>query len=248
MKDRIRVGGEGILALVFAAERRPTLGSLAELIGQDHINQHISLSNQAPAEAGWAELLVQGLTFDCLGLAPGKPAPSPPEGALLGLESRPSGPAVVLQLAPHLAGAGGMVPVVRVLAGLGAELAKLDGVEAVCWQPACSWMAPAFYRKVIADWLEGGPFPAPGLTSLHREPDGSMVSVGLDFMIGQELCFASQSGPRPAPMTRIGTRLISTLVEKGPLSSPQEFTGPAGERVQAVPIRKGQLLRIELMQ
>jgi len=219
---------------------------LSALAARTDLSLRFSLSHIAPIDQGWAELLAQGMTFDCLGLAPAESAVTPQPGALLGLESYPAGEVLALQPGPHLEGGRGMMPVVRMLAGLGVELAQLQGVAAVCWNPARSWMAPAFFRKVVADWLAGGPFPALGLTTLHRDAEGAMVSIGLGFLVGQDLRFDPGSGLHPAALARIAVRLIHALVENGALETAQEFTGPEGERLLAMPSRGGQQLRISL--
>jgi hypothetical protein len=184
------------------------------------------------------------MTFDCRGLAPAAAARFPEPGTLLGLDKPPPGEAVGLAPGPHLAEGRGLLPVVRVLAGLGAVLAGLPGVLAVCWNPAGSWMAPDYFRKTAFDWLGGGAFPALGLTTLRRERNGAMVSHGLELLIGQELRFEPDAELAPAQVARIAVRMIHELVEQGPLAEAGEFAGPAGEPLLAVPVREGTQLRV----
>jgi hypothetical protein len=166
----------------------------------------------------------------------------PPDGALLGLDQRPAGEAIALRLGPHLAQGGALLPVMRVLAGLGARLSTLPGVAAVCWGPARSWMAPAYFQKIVADWLAGGPFPALGLTTLHRLEDGAMVSHGLEHFIAQELRFEPGHGLEPASIARIAVRLINELVANGPLRDAIEWIGPGRERLLAAPRADGAMI------
>lgn len=238
--------GGAILSLLFAQGQRPGVDSLADLAAQGGDGVGFTLSHLPGDGGNWVELLAGGLTYDCHGLAPGDPLAVPGKGALLGLESVPAGEAIGLGPAPHLAEGMAMVPVVRVLAGLGAELARLPGVEAVYWHPAHCWMAVDYYRRVVGSWLGGGAFPALGLTSLQREPDGAMVSVGLALLTGQELRFEPDRTLAPAAVARIAVRLIHSLIESGPLSHRSEAEGPEGERLVIEPVRRGRQLRVTL--
>ncbi len=151
---------------------------------------------------------------------------------------------VSLAPGPHLAGGAGLVPVLRVLAGLGARLAGLPNVLAVVWSPAGSWVAPDLFRRSVADWLEGGAFPGLVLTALEQEHNGAMVSRGLALLTGQELRFEPDKHLPTAAMARLAVRLIHELVQSGPLRQERDFTGPAGEHLLAVPVRDGSELRI----
>lgn len=236
-------GGEGriLLSLVFAPGHRPDADSLARLAGSAESSPRFSLSHIAPVGEGWAELLSMGLTFDCRGLAPAAPAPLLADGALLGLEHPPAGEAIGIGPGPHLADGAGMIPVLRVLTGLGVQLAALPGIQAVRWNPARCWMPADYFRKVVSSWLGGGVFPALGLTSLQRESDSAIVSVGLDLLVGQELRFESSANFAAADIARIAVRLIHALIETGPLHSAHDFVGPDGETLQVTPTHGNQL-------
>lgn len=234
-----------ILALIFAAGTRPDIDALAELSRRDSLATPFALSH-VPDGENWAELLAAGLSFDCRGVAPGQPAAFPGSGAMLGLHEIPAGETIVLQPAPHLAEGRGMLPIVRVLAGLGVQLASLSGVLAVHWVPARCWMTPKYFCGVIETWLEGGVFPSLGLTSLQREHDGAIVSAGLDYLIGQELRFEPDRRLVPAAAARIAARLTNELVATGPLQREVEVTGPDGEVLKAEPVRRGRQIRLTL--
>jgi hypothetical protein len=156
----------------------------------------------------------------------------------------PAGEVVSLAPGPHLAGGAGLVPVLRVLAGLGARVADLPDVLAVVWSPAGAWVAPDLFRRSVADWLDGGAFPGLVLTALERERNGAMVSRGLALLTGQELRFEPDKRLPTAAMARLAVRLIHELVQSGPLQQERDFTGPAGEHLLAVPVRDGSELRI----
>jgi hypothetical protein len=240
------LGCAAVLSLVYASGQRPTLGALAELTARPGAMQHFSISHMPQGDAVWAELLSAGLTYDCRGLAPGEPAPPPGRGTMLGLPEIPEGEAITLEPAPHLAEGRGLLPVVKVLAGVGAELAHLPGLTGVFWQPARCWMTAKYFRGVVAEWLGGGAFPALGLTALQREKDGAMVSAGLDFLIGQELRFEPDRRLVPAAIARIAMRVIHSLIESGPQLERADYIGPDGERLLLEPIKDGRQLRVLL--
>ncbi len=235
---------DALLSLIFAKGHRPTVDAL-RIPGDSSAGLvKFAISHAPDPGQGWVELLALGLTFDCTGLSPAAPAPVPARGALLGLETMPDGEAVSLQPGPHLSEGRGLLPVVRVLAGMGVALATLPGVVAVCWPPAGSWMEPGYFRRIVGDWFAGGAFPALGLTSLQRESNGAMVSVGLGLLIGQELRFEPERSLSASAAARISVRLINELILHGPVDSAAEFEGPDGERLLAVPVREGQQLRV----
>ena len=152
--------------------------------------------------------------------------------------------AITLRPGAHLAGGGNLLPVVRSMVDVAAALVALPEVQAVVWHPARSGMAPAYFAQVVGKWLEGGPFPALGLTALAREVDGGLRSEGLAFFTGQELRIEPVRDESPAQAAKIAIRLINTLVTIPPVFAPCEFTGPGGERLNAEPSGNGRFIRI----
>lgn len=242
--DSTNGGEEAILSLVFANGARPDAEAVAGIEHGFGWPGSYTVSHRPDPAEGWLELLASGLTFDCGGLAPAPAGMLPPRGALLGLDTAPMGEAIWLAPGAHIAAGRGLLPIVRVLAGIGSRLATLPELKAVCWQPAGSWMEPGYFRRVVQDWLDGGAFPALGLTSLRRESNGAMVSLGLGLLIGQELRFEPERALPAATIARISVRLIHELIASGPLLEPHEFQGPNGEALLAVPVRDGQQLRV----
>ena len=241
-----KAGGTGaaVVSLLFAQGQRPDAAALHALAARGEGALHFAVSHQPDPAEGWLELLATGLTFDCRGLAPAEPQPAPPSGTLLGLTVQPAGEAVSLAPGPHLLEGGGLLPVVRVLAGLAVELSRLPGVVAVCWHPARSWMEPGYFRQTVGAWLDGGAFPALGLTTLLREGGSGMTTVGLALLTGQELLLESMDVFSPGASARIAMRLVHELVLHGPLVAPGDFIGPAGETLRAVP--DGRFVRVSL--
>lgn len=235
---------DAVLSLVFAKGHRPDVTDISALASAADPVLPFSISHEPPVRQGWLELLALGLTFDCAGLAPAAAAKAPPPGPLLGLDIRPQGEAISLRPGPHFAEGRALLPVVRTVAGLGARLSTLPGLLAVCWRPARSWMAPGYYQKIVGNWLAGGPFPALGLTTLHRQADDVMVTHGLDYFIGQELRFEPGHGREPAAIARIAVRLMNELIQSGPLRQAEQLVGPGGEAVRIEPRSDGAMVNV----
>lgn len=232
------------LSLVFAPGQRPAAGVIADHLCLPDAALPAATVSHAPADGHWIELLSSGLTFDCAGLAPGPAAALPPAGAAIGMSGNPGGEAITLAPGPHLSGGAGLLPVLRIMAGLGARLAGLPGLLAVIWSPAGTWVEPATFVRAITAWLGGGAFPALALTGLERESNGAMVTRGLGLLCGQELRIEPDRRLEPAAIARIAVRLIHDLITVGPIERELDLAGPAGEALLAVPVRGGNEVRI----
>ena len=166
-----------VAALLFDRALRP---AITDVEAQARATGAFAVTHR-DADAGQAELLCDGLTFDCHGLAPGEAL-----GMTTGLQqvALPADFAVndlalvTLRPGPALTGAGQLLPVVRMLAGLVLALDGLPGLRAVAWLPARLAMSPAWFAEAIGAWLKGGPFPALALTALARSERG-FASQGL---------------------------------------------------------------------
>lgn len=236
------------MSLLFAAGMRPRADDL-ERLAATRLGEGLtfSISHRAETNAGWLELLAQGLTFDCSGLMPGDPAPMPPAGQFYGVDpalAQRDLVAVGLHAGPHLAAGAGLLPLVRTIARLGARLAALPGLAAISWHPAQSWIEPAYYVRIVSEWLRGGAFPALGLTSLQRASNGTLTSLGLAFLIGQEIELVPPAGTPVADAARLAVRIIDGLVTSGSMDVAGELAGPAGEVLDAIPDAVRQVLRI----
>lgn len=198
-------------------------------------------------EDRWLELLVSGLTFDLTGLAGGGPAAMPARAHLYGVApSVAEGPleAITLMPGPHLAGGGSMLPVVRMLAWLAAQLAKLPGTRAVAWHPARCWSAPHHFRDVVLRWIEGGVFPGFGLAAITPMADGGLQTEGLALFTGQELRIEPDMAADRAAAAKITLRLLHMLVENGWIDVAEQVTGPAGEKLRLEPSANGRFVRV----
>jgi hypothetical protein len=233
-----------LLSLNFASGSRPALAALTAL-GAAEGPAHFVVTHAAQDGAvHWAELLSSGLTFDCLGLAPGAAIGESPCNTLLGLKSLPAGEAIALRPGPHIADGAALQPVLRVLLALADSLATLPGVAAVCWWPSQSAMEPKYFRRIVQDWLSGGAFPALGLTTLEVLPDGALNSRGLNFFVGQELAVQPGVAAKPEQCAQLAVRLIDRLITEGALSEPRAFAFDGLPPVIVAPVDGGRMLRV----
>lgn len=212
--------GAPVAALLFDPALRPSLADLAAL---SRATGAFAVTHQ-DAVAGQAELLRDGLTFDCHGLAPGEARrmDTPLQRVALAADFAIGDQALLtLGPGPHLAGAGQLLPVARMLAGLVIALADLPGLHAVVWLPARLAMSPQWFTEAIGVWLRGGPFPALALTALARSDHG-LASQGLSYFVGQEFVFSGKDGILRESDARGAVRLTDWLVAHGRVDSPRE--------------------------
>lgn len=244
------------LYMVFSAGTRPDAATLRAAVADiprirvshdPEVADDGSVVDEA-VPTDWLELLIDGLTFDCLGLAPAAPADLPPAAHRFdvpeGLQLD-SCEALELRPGPHLSGGERSLPIVRTLAGLASMLAgKLEGFAGVIWPPASSFVGVGFFRSTVDAWLSGGPFPALGLTAFTRTMDGGLQSIGLDWFIGQEVRIEPGLAEDAPSAIRLGIRLVNQLVASGPIGRPEEITGPDGHPLRLVPSEDGRLVCI----
>lgn len=196
----------------------------------------------------WLELLRDGLAFDLVGLDPGEGVPIPATEHLFDVAEAP-GPArhEALQLAPghHLAGGERTMPVTKGLVALARDLARyFDDIEAIIWPPAMSVIGKRYFESVNTAWLDGGPFPALGLTAFRRTLDGAMQSVGLEYWLGQELRIEPPLSNDKVEATRIGLRLVNQLMIVGGVDGSERIVAPDGSRLVLSKSRNEKFIRV----
>lgn len=246
------------ISLIFAPGRRPDEEAL-HLYSQESlkfaINPDISalskgetISPAAGDDSSLAlELLIGGLTFDIIGLAPGLAAPLPTCSYKIDLKQGfdiTGCEALRIEPGPHLQGGERIIPIVRAMAELAAALCALPNLLAVAWHPAKSCIQPAYFASVVANWLDGGVFPAHGLVGLTTVADGALQSEGVAFFTGQELRIEPELMDDPAVANKIAVRLIDHLVTTGPLDRLVEIGGPDGRLLRVEPSENGRLARV----
>jgi len=227
------------LSLLFAKGKRPSADEIERLLEAAEIAgaaAHVSYRPPDDSE-GLLELLVSGLTFDLIGLAPALALAPPPCAHRFGLEAdcdKGNFEAITLLPGHHLSGGAAAIPVVQAMLGLAGHIALPLAVEAVCWHASRTWMEPQYFSRVALGWLSGGPFPALGLTALEHSSE-SVRSEGLAFFAGQELTVMRRDGESPADTAKLAVRFIDYIVANGPFRREIEFEGPDGESLRVGP-------------
>lgn len=260
------------LFLLFAAGKRPTRAALRDfakaqravsltydpseddylqIVGSGEAERPVASPRASVpdvAEEVWVELLREGLTFDLVGLAPGARAEFPVIEHRFDMESLPTALRFeALQLAPgqHLTGGQRSVPVLKGLIALARDITHhFDDLEAVVWPASQSAIGRRFFESVATAWLDGGPFPALGLTAFRETMDGALQSVGLAFWIGQELRIEPPLSNDKVAATRLGVRLINHLVLAGGLEKDERITAPDGRKLVLRPSGNRKFVRV----
>jgi hypothetical protein len=201
-----------------------------------------------PGQLEWLELLRDGLTFDLSGLAPGPASAFPAFAHRFDLPAMPAPDdceAMVLRPGPHLAEGTASLPVMRELLALGCDIVRqFDDILAVGWAPAGAAIGRRFFESVTSAWLDGGPFPALGLTAFTETVDAAIESVGLAFWIGQELRIEPPLSADRVAATRLGIRLVNHLVLAGGLAGDDRIIAPDGSRLVLRPSRSRALISV----
>lgn len=256
--------------LLFAAGKRPTRAAIREFVGSQRA---VSISHdpsdgaslqlvaadgeglRSGPELGsesrddvWLELLREGLTFDLRGIAPGKSCEFPEVEHRFDLERTPGAfllEALLLEPGQHLVGGEASVPVVKGMIALARDLVHhFDDLVAVVWSPSMSAIGRQFFESISTAWLEGGAFPALGLTAFRETIDGALQSVGLDFWIGQELRIESPLSADKVAATRLGVRIINQLIIVGGLEDSERIMAPDGTRLVMRASRNKKFIRV----
>mgnify|MGYP001815072353 CR=1 FL=1 len=205
-------------------------------------------NESSEADVHWLELLRDGLMFDLRGLSAGKPVAFPAVQHKFDLKELP-GPtffeALQLSPGPHLAGGERTMPVVKGLIALARDLVHhFDEIEAIVWPPSSSAIGPRFFESVCTSWIDGGPFPALGLTAFHETIDGALQSTGLGFWIDQELRIESPLSIDKISATRLGVRLVNQLVLVGGIEGSERIVAPDGNILVMRTSRNGKYIRV----
>lgn len=234
------------MSLLFGSGQRPDIAALNALAAE-HGHFSVCHVHRAESAAIGAELLAQGLTFDLDGLAPagGKPVPEcayrfdAPDDVQANMVE-----ALTLVPGPHLSGGPAMIPVVWGMLRLAVNLSRLDGLVALAWHPARSWIGPRYFASMTRTWLEGGVFPARGLVGLETVADGALQSEGTAFFTGQEIRVEPELMGDDARAANIAVRLIDHLVENGPCLEVSQMVGPEGRALHVAPSSNGRMVRV----
>ncbi len=248
------------LSLLFRKGERPDAAMIRALAAQ---NDSFAISHDPASRTGadeqiavlsplanaplWVELLVDGLTLDLSGLSAGVTEDCPACAHRFDLSDELDAygvEALLLKPGPHLSGGAGLTPVIRAMLGLASELCTLDGIVAVVWHPARSWISPRYFASITRNWLDGGVFPGLGLVGLGDSADGGMQSEGMSFFVGQEVRVEPELTEDRPGAARIAMRAIAYLAERGPLEGAEHIAGPEGRALRIEPSANRRFVRV----
>jgi len=137
------------------------------------------------------------------------------------------------------------MPVVKAMIALARDLVHhFESLEAVVWPTSQSAIGRRFFESVTTAWLDGGPFPALGLTAFRETIDGAMQSTGLDFWIGQELRIEPPLSSDKVAATRLGVRLVNQLIAVGGIEGDERIVAPDGTRLLLRTSRNWRFIRV----
>ena len=243
------------LFLLFRPGMRPGSDAISQVVAQSGCGIVSHDPRQAFSPEGiddsWLELLVEGLTFDVLGLSPLEGVHWPGLRHDFGIAPDEIAPceAIVIAPGPHLSGAANAIPVIRTMMGMASTLLEgTDGAVGVVWQPSASAIGKELFGKMIGQWLEGGPFPALGLTGVTMTEDGGLASDGLAFFTGQEIEIDAALSSAQPQATRLAVRLIDHLVNQDKIEHEEMILGPGKTRLRLSPMAGGRILRVSAME
>lgn len=205
-------------------------------------------SKQSKVQLDWIELLFNGLSFDLCGLSTCDAAETPTVEHKFGLEHLPQEgqfEALLLKPGPHLIGGMRTTPVMKAMIAVARDLVQhFESIGAVVWPHSKSAIGRAFFDSISTAWVEGGPFPALGLTAFEKTSDGAIQSVGLEFWLDQELRIEPPLSSDDVACTRLGVRLINHLIILGGIDATERIVSPDGSRLLLTLSRNRKFIRV----
>ena len=238
-----------MLLLAFAEGAKADAAAvLAALEGSSRI--FVSHVPDAIEQAGWAELLVDGLTYDISGFGADAETRIARPRNHFGYSNSDYWPdslpdTLAISLGPHLRNASSHLPILRGIMEIGVALsAALPDVIAVIWRPADLAIEPGHFQADMARWLDGGALPAQLLAPVNVALDGGLQSTGLAHFTGQELRIEPELTENLDYAMRLASRLLGQLLLSPPLGSVEEVIGPDGNALRLEPSRNGKFVRV----
>ncbi|TNE59935.1 MAG: hypothetical protein EP341_01785 [Sphingomonadales bacterium] len=194
------------------------------------------------------EMIRQGLTFDLTGFLPGAAAPWQNSEFRFDCDANLNSEALeAVRLGPgaHLAGGKSSLPILRGLLGLARDMVlHFNAITAVQWLPSTSLIGRRYFESTTTAWLDGGAFPALGLIAYRPSIDGGLQSVGLNFLIGQEIRIEPMLVNDNVSGTRLAVRLANQLVLTGPVTAIERYIGPNSEQITLEPSPNRKFIRV----
>jgi hypothetical protein len=233
------------LSLLFAPGSRPPVEEIEARLSPGVLT--VPRAQITNLSSGTLELLASGLAFELIGLAPAPATQLPEINRRFGMADHvdlTDCEAITLVPGSHIAAGCAMIPLVRAMMGLAADLALALPAKAIVWHPSGSLMDTVYFTRVIVSWLSGGPFPSSGLTTIEELAGGGAVSRGLRFFAGQEILVEPFTGDASGETARLAAIVVNHVIRHGRITGLQELSGPEGETMVVEPSFDGHQVRV----
>lgn len=150
--------------------------------------------------------------------------------------------AIQLRLGNAVASGRGVPAVVLALLQLGTILGKALDATAVLWHPASIVSGFDYFNESVAQYADGGAFPAMSCVGFDLTQPDVVRTGGLKWFSGQELVFEHPGLPRHEAM-RYVVRLVHDIATQGAINEPMDVRGlKAGEMVRLNPVSESHTL------
>ncbi len=113
----------------------------------------------------------------------------------------------------------------RRLLSLGQWIGDSLGATAAAWLPARRVTSFAWFDEAVNQYLDGGPFPALFQASVSEVRRGYFITIGLDYLTGQEIHLITPDNYDLARVTRHLTRIIDSIFTHGKIVKPTRSEG-----------------------
>lgn len=241
-----------VLHFLFSAGQRPSRDALMRIITPSprfRIGDSQKSTSGGGNDESRLEVVVDGLSFDILGLEPGGTAVRPDirhyaDGAIELTDGEVE--VVALIPGPHIASGPAELPIIRAMMELAVGLTTAwTRSIAVVWGPGRIAATPGFFSRAVARWIGDGPFPASTLVGFARHGEETLRSEGAAFFVGQEIEVTGEVA-RATDMARgIGSRVMNHLMTNGRIEEVSHIQGRDGTVLRLAPAgTDGQWLRV----
>lgn len=138
--------------------------------------------------------------------------------------------AIHLRLGNAVASGRGVPAVVLALLQLGAMLGEVLDAAAIHWHPAAIVSGFDYFNESVAQYADGGAFPAMSCVGFDVTQPDVVRTCGLKWLSGQELVFEHPGLPRHEAM-RYVVRLVHDIATQGAINTPLDVRGLKADEI-----------------
>jgi hypothetical protein len=200
-----------------ASEAETKLRSLLET------DSEISLAHAGAGNGTSFEIVFRGVTFQ-LAITSTVPELGGLKKIFCNLDPALVGCAVDLILGNHVAGGEQVPAIIQAMLGVARKLGSSLGAKGTIWHPADIVSGFPYFSEAVADYVEGGAFPALVLVNFTGGDDGVITSHGLALLSGQELQVGATDMDQSEMMRRV-VRVVHDIATNGPVRSAVKLAG-----------------------